>query len=46
MHNRENLDCCEQNFGRNIAIKGHSSEVSEINRLLISGGKTILVIKW
>lgn len=28
-HTRKSLDCCEQNVGRSVDVKGHSSEVSD-----------------
>lgn len=31
VHTGESLDCCEQNVGRNVAIKNHSGEVSDRN---------------
>lgn len=45
MHSRKSLNFCEQNVGRNIAIKSHSDEVLEMNRFLETVGKTVLVIK-
>ena len=45
---REYINNHEQNIGRNMDIKGHSSEVSEgmRNRLLETGGKETLVLMW
>ena len=31
MHIRKTLDCCELNVGKNIALIGHSDEISDRN---------------
>lgn len=45
---KDYLSCCEQNVGRNMGSQGNSDEVSDRNKnkVLETGVKTILVIKW